>query len=99
MPEEFGHGGCEVGAEVRSVGQEGGRASSLREVAAHQDVDNAFGGRFVCGDSENVRTAAETTYKEDDVRISPGRFRQRPKIVDTDRYSRSVGKRTVWWEV
>ena len=91
---EFIYGGCELGANLRSVIRKaGGRSTQEKDVAIHQDVDSAVCGEFGCGDSEHVRTAAERIRKEEDVRISSGRCRQRPKVVDTDRDTKAVGQR------
>lgn len=92
--EEFKHSGCELGEKLRPVvGQEGGRASLVKNVAVRQDVVGAFGSEFDCNDSEHVRMAAETIREEEDVNVSSSRGWQRPKVVDADKDAGESGWR------
>ena len=57
----------------------------------HQDVCGAFGGEFGCGDGKNVRATAKAIREEEDVLVSSSRYRQGPKVVNTDGDARAVG--------
>ena len=74
------------------IRQNGGRATPEKDVAVHHDVGSAFCGEFSCCQSEHTRAAAETIREKEDVRISSGCGRQRPKVVDTDRDARADGQ-------
>ena len=78
------------------VGQEGGRATPERNVAVNQDVPSVFCVEFSCGNIEHVRTAAETVREKEDIKVSPGRSRQRPEVINADRDARGVGQG--YWE-
>ena len=78
------------------VGQEGGRATPERNVAVNQDVPSVFCVQFSCGNIEHVRTAAETVREKDDIKVSSGRIRQRPEVINADRDATGVGQG--YWE-
>ena len=62
-----------------------------RDVAVDQNVGSAFCGEVAWVDSEHVRAVAEIIREKEDVRVSLGRGRQGPEVVDTDRDARAVG--------
>ena len=74
------------------IGQEGGRASPERDEAVHQDVCGAFGCEFGRGNGKHVCATAKAVREKEDVEISSGRYRQEPKIVNTDGNARAVGQ-------
>ena len=76
------------------IGKKGGRATPETDVAVHQDVGGSpgFSSEFGCDGSEHVRTGAETIREMEDVRVSSGRGRPRPKVVDADRDGRAIGQ-------
>ena len=67
----------------------------------HQDVCG-----FGRGNGKHIRVTAKADREREDVGISSSRYRQGPKIVNTDGNARAVGQgdgedgqRTVWREV
>ena len=67
----------------------------------HQDVCG-----FGRGNGKHIRVTAKAVREREDVGISWSRYRQGPKIVNTDGNARAVGQgdgedgqRTVWREV
>ena len=53
--------------------------------AVHQDVCGAFGCEFGRGNGKHVRATAKVVRGKEDVGISSSRYRQGPKIVNTNR--------------
>ena len=56
----------------------------------HQDVCGAFG--FGRGNGKHIRATAKGVREKDDVVNSSSRYRQGPKIVNTDGNARAVGQ-------
>ena len=56
----------------------------------HQDVCGAFG--FGRGNGKHIRATAKAVREKEDVGISSSRYRQGPKIVNTDGNARAVGQ-------
>ena len=56
----------------------------------HQDVCSAFG--FGRGNGNHIRATAKAVREKEDVGISSSRYRQGPKIVNTDGNVRAVGQ-------
>ena len=85
------------------IGQEGGWASPYRDEVIHLDVCGAFG--FGRGNGKHIRATVKAVREKEDVGTS-SRYRQGPKIVNTDGNARAVGQgmgrtgqRIVWREV
>ena len=74
------------------IRQEGRRASPERDEAVHQDVCGAFGCEFGRGNGKPVCATAKAVREKEDVGISSSRYRQGPKIVNTDGDARAVGQ-------
>ena len=56
----------------------------------HQDVCGAFG--FGRGNGKHICATAKAVREKEDVRTSSSRYRQGPKIVNTDANTRAVGQ-------
>ena len=56
----------------------------------HQDVCGTYGGEFGCGDGKHARAAAKAVREEEDVWVSSSRYRQGPKVVNTNGNARTV---------
>ena len=56
----------------------------------HQDVCGAFG--FGRGNVKHIRATAKAVREKEDVVNSSSRYRQGPKIVNTDGNARAVGQ-------
>ena len=72
------------------IGQEGGWASPYRDAVIHLDVCGAFG--FGRGNGKHIRATAKAVREKEDVGTSSSRYRQGPKIVNTDGNARAVGQ-------
>ena len=57
---------------------------------AHQDVCGAFG--FGLCNGKHIRATAKAVREKEDVGIFSSRYRQGPKIVNTDGNARAVGQ-------
>ena len=56
----------------------------------HQDVCGAFG--FGRGNGNHIRATAKAVREKEDEGISSSRYRQGPKMVNTDGNARAVGQ-------
>ena len=60
----------------------------IRDEVVHQDVCGAFG--FGRGYGKHIRATAKAVREKEDIGTSSSRYRQGPKIVNTDGNARAV---------
>ena len=86
------YGGRQSSAELRSIiGQKSEGTSAQTDEAVHQNVCGAFGGKFGCDGGKHVCATAKAVREEEDVEVPSSRYRQKPKVVNTDGEARAVG--------